>query len=320
MANNTGLAEHHASVTVDAPVHQVYGMFTHFNDFPKFMSFVKEVTYYDEQRSHWVAEVVGRHEWDAVNENWVEDQQIGWHSTSGLENFGRVTFQPMGVQQTRVDVFVNYNPPAGVLGDLGENLGVGSRFDSTLQHDLDNFARMVHQAPQGALDPTSSNYLFHEGSAAAKGTTTQRQNETMADQGSYPQGNSQQSDYQQGNSPQQQGSYSQSGSPQQQGNYPQGNYSQTDYQQGNSPQQQGNYQPDAGTTYSTGTGSDYTTDRGTGYTSDTPNTDYGTNRPVMDRDIISGNTPRDRENVTPMPPDTGTSNPVMPPDRERTDY
>jgi len=342
MANNTGLAEHHASVTVDAPVHQVYGMFTHFNDFPKFMSFVKEVTYYDEQRSHWVAEVAGRHEWDAVNENWVEDQQVGWHSTNGLENFGRVTFQPMGVQQTRVDVFVNYNPPAGVLGDLGENLGVGSRFDSTLQHDLDNFARMVHQAPQGALDPTSSNYLFHEGSAAAKGTTTQRQNETMADQGSYPQGNSQQSDYQQGNSPQQQGSYSQSDSPQQQGNYPQGNYSrsdsqqdnypqqqgnypqgnysQTDYQQGNSPQQQGNYQPDAGTTYSTGTGSDYTTDRGTGYTSDTPNTDYGTNRPVMDRDIISGNTPRDRENVTPMPPDTGTSNPVMPPDRERTDY
>ena len=60
MANNTGMAEHHVSVTVDAPVHQVYSMFTHFNDFPKFMSFVKEVTYYDDQRSHWVAEVAGR--------------------------------------------------------------------------------------------------------------------------------------------------------------------------------------------------------------------------------------------------------------------
>jgi len=286
MANNTGMAEHHVSVTVDAPVHQVYSMFTHFNDFPKFMSFVKEVTYYDDQRSHWVAEVAGRHEWDAVNENWVEDQQVGWHSTNGLENFGRVTFQPMGAQQTRVDVFINYNPPAGVLGDIGENLGVGSRFDSTLQHDLDNFARMVQQAPQGALDPASSNYLFHEGSAAAKGTTTQRQDATMGDQS----------------------------------NYPQGTYPQSDYQQGNNPQQQGNYQPNAGTTYSPGTGSDYMTEPGTGYTSDTPSTDYATNRPVMDRDIISGNTPRDRENVTPMPPDTGTSNPVMPPDRERTDY
>src|SRR6266566_6590775 len=235
------LTEHHASVTVNAPVHQVYALFTHFNDFPKFMSFVKEVTYYDEQRSHWVAEVVGRHEWDAVNENWVEDQQVGWHSTNGLENFGRVTFQPMGAQQTRVDVFINYNPPAGVLGDIGENLGVGSRFDSTLQHDLDNFARMVQQAPQGALDPASSNYLFHEGSAAAKGTTTQRQDATMGDQGNYPQGNYQQSTYSQ-----QEGSYSQSDYPQQQGNYPQGNTSQSDDQQGNYPQQQGNYQPNAG--------------------------------------------------------------------------
>ncbi len=308
MANNTGMAEHHVSVTVDAPVHQVYSMFTHFNDFPKFMSFVKEVTYYDDQRSHWVAEVAGRHEWDAVNENWVEDQQVGWHSTNGLENFGRVTFQPMGAQQTRVDVFINYNPPAGVLGDIGENLGVGSRFDSTLQHDLDNFARMVQQAPQGALDPASSNYLFHEGSAAAKGTTTQRQDATMGDQSNYPQGTYPQSDYQQGNNPQQQG------------NYQQGTYPQSGYQQGDYSQQQGNYQPNAGTTYSPGTGSDYMTEPGTGYTSDTPSTDYATNRPVMDRDIISGNTPRDRENVTPMPSDTGTSNPVMPPDRDRSDY
>ena len=173
------MKEHHASVTVNAPVHQVYGLFTHFNDFPKFMSFVKEVTYYDEQRSHWVAEIAGRHEWDAVNQDWIPDRQIGWHSIKGLENTGRVTFQSLGPNQTRVDVYISYNPPAGVLGDVGEKAGVGSRFDSALQQDLTNFARMVDHAPPGALDPTSSNYLFHSGSAAAKGTTTSRQNETM---------------------------------------------------------------------------------------------------------------------------------------------
>jgi uncharacterized membrane protein len=43
------MAEYHAAVTVNAPVHQVYTLFTHLHDFPKFMSFVKEVTYYDEQ-------------------------------------------------------------------------------------------------------------------------------------------------------------------------------------------------------------------------------------------------------------------------------
>jgi len=29
------MAEHQASVTIDAPVEQVYALFSHFNDFPK---------------------------------------------------------------------------------------------------------------------------------------------------------------------------------------------------------------------------------------------------------------------------------------------
>jgi len=179
-------AAHHASVTVDASAHQVYTLFSHFNDFPKFMSFIKEVTYYDDQTSHWVAEVAGRHEWDAVNDQWIPDRQIGWHSTKGLDNFGKVTFEPVGPSQTKVDVFINYNPPAGVLGDVGEKLGAGSRFEHALQNDLNHFARMVDEAPPGALDPTSSNYLFHSESATAKGRTTARQDETMQQQ--YPEG------------------------------------------------------------------------------------------------------------------------------------
>ncbi len=173
------LAEHQASVAVKAPVHQVYALFTHFNDFPKFMSFVKEVTYRDSQHSHWVADVAGRHEWDAVNQDWSEDHQIGWRSTSGLENTGRVTFEPLGSDQTRVTVNVAYNPPAGILGDAAEKAGIGHRFDQALQHDLEHFAEMVQQAPRDALDPTSSNYLFHKDSAAGKGTTTPRQDQTM---------------------------------------------------------------------------------------------------------------------------------------------
>jgi len=81
--------------------------------------------------------------------------------------------------QTLVDVYLSYNPPAGVLGDVGEKLGAGSRFEKALQQDLDNFARMVDQAPTGALDPQSSSYLFHSGSAAAQGKTTDRQNASM---------------------------------------------------------------------------------------------------------------------------------------------
>ena len=63
--------------------------------------------------------------------------QIGWRSTSGLENVGMVIFEPVGPTQTRVDVLIAYNPPAGVVGDLAEHLGAGARFDQVLQHDLD---------------------------------------------------------------------------------------------------------------------------------------------------------------------------------------
>lgn len=170
---------HTASVTVNAPVHQVYQLFSHFNDFPKFMTFVKEVTYQDDQTSHWSADVLGNREWTAVNENWSPDRQIGWRSTSGLENSGQVTFEPQGADQTRVTVTINVNPPAGILGDAVEALGGGKHFDAKLQHDLDQFAQMVAQAPPGALDPESSNYLFHGDSAAAKGRTTESQDASM---------------------------------------------------------------------------------------------------------------------------------------------
>lgn len=173
------MAQHRATVTIEAPTDQVYALFTHFNDYPKFMTYVQEVTYIDDKRSHWVVDVVGRHEWDAINEDWIEDRQIGWRSTSGTANSGRISFEPLGKYGTRVTADITYDPPAGLLGAIGEALGGGSLFESRLQHDLEHFARMVAEAPSGALDPTSSAYLFHRDSAVAKGATTPAQDRTM---------------------------------------------------------------------------------------------------------------------------------------------
>jgi uncharacterized membrane protein len=71
------------------------------------------ITYHDEQNSLWVTEVVGRHEWDAVNENWLANRQIGWRSRKGLENAGRVTLQPQGPNQTLVTVYITYTLQVG---------------------------------------------------------------------------------------------------------------------------------------------------------------------------------------------------------------
>ena len=174
------MPEQHASVTIHAPVEQVYALFTHFDDFPKFMHFVKEVTYYDEQRTHWVVHVLNDHEWDAVNEDWIPNKQVGWRSTRGLQNTGKVKFRAISPQQTIVDVYLHYIPPTGPLGVLGDSLGGNSYFARILQEDLNHFAAMVEQAPPGALDPMSSHYLFHKESAVTRGETTERQKAVMA--------------------------------------------------------------------------------------------------------------------------------------------
>jgi hypothetical protein len=174
------MAEHSASVTVNAPIHQVYGLFTHLNDFPKFMSFVQEVTYYDDERSHWVVHVGRHYEWDAVNEDWIPDQQVGWRSFNGLQNSGKVKFRALGPERTSVDVYIQYMPPSGPLGQLGETLGVGAYFATVLERDLQHFAHMVENAPPGSLDPMSSHYLFHDESAASKGIVTPKQLEAMS--------------------------------------------------------------------------------------------------------------------------------------------
>jgi uncharacterized membrane protein len=173
------MAEHQVTVTVNAPIHHVYMLFTHFNDYPKFMTYVKEVTYLDDQRSHWVVDVVGRHEWDAVNEGWAPDREIGWRSTSGVPNSGRIRFEPRANDVTLVIATITYSPPAGVVGQAVEALGGGAQFEARLVHDLEHFAQMVAAAPPGALDPTSSSYLFHAESAAARQQTTPAQDQTM---------------------------------------------------------------------------------------------------------------------------------------------
>jgi uncharacterized membrane protein len=156
------LRVHGATVTVNAPVHEVYQLFTHFDQFPKFMKFVKEVTYLDKehQRTHWVADVFGHDEWDAVNEDWIEDRQIGWRSTSGLKNSGRVAFSEAGPGKTWINVQMTYDPSGGFIGVIVNNLGVSSRFDEALQESMNEFARLVDNAPPGGLNPNSPNYVF----------------------------------------------------------------------------------------------------------------------------------------------------------------
>jgi len=137
-------------------------MWAHFEDFPRFLRHVKEVQELGDGRSRWVVDMMGRQEWTAVNEDWIEQRQIGWRTTEGdVTHSGRVTFEALGPGRTRIQVRIDYDPPGGLLGDLGDFLGAGKAFERALQQDLDDFARMVNEARPEELEHAGERYLFH---------------------------------------------------------------------------------------------------------------------------------------------------------------
>jgi|GEM_PF-1881691 uncharacterized membrane protein len=131
---------HTASIIVQAPVDKVYALWTRFPEYPNLLSHVRSVSYIDRERTRWIVNIVGRHEWAARNENWIPDRQIGWRSIDGLGNRGLVVFAPSPDGSTVVDVTIEYSPPAEMLGAIGEILGAGKAFEQQLRGDLERFA------------------------------------------------------------------------------------------------------------------------------------------------------------------------------------
>src|SRR5882724_10138402 len=74
------------TIEIDAPVNKVYNQWTQFEEFPRFMEGVEQVTQLDDTRLHWVATVAGRRkEWDARITEQVPDMRIAWTSESGAQ-------------------------------------------------------------------------------------------------------------------------------------------------------------------------------------------------------------------------------------------
>jgi uncharacterized membrane protein len=133
---------------VDAPVEQVYDFWTDYENFPRFMSNVREVQDLGGGRSHWVVSGPGGVpiEWDSVLTEEIPGETIAWRSRPGsmLENAGAVRFSPQG-EGTRVDLRLCYNPPAGGAGQaVAELLGADPR--AKLNEDLGRLKALLESA------------------------------------------------------------------------------------------------------------------------------------------------------------------------------
>jgi uncharacterized membrane protein len=103
-----------------APVEEVFGFWARFENFPRFMSHLKEVRDLGGARSHWVAEGPGGMpiSWDAEITEYKKNERLGWRSVPGssVNTEGVVKFTPDRNGGTRVAIQMCYCPPAGVLG------------------------------------------------------------------------------------------------------------------------------------------------------------------------------------------------------------
>jgi uncharacterized membrane protein len=104
----------HSFVEVNVDVSTAYNQWTQFESFPQFMDGVKSVTPQGPSRSHWVVKMAGAtQEFDTEITEQTPDQVIAWKSTDGRHT-GRVTFEPWGPSETRVDIRFGWEP-AGVV-------------------------------------------------------------------------------------------------------------------------------------------------------------------------------------------------------------
>jgi uncharacterized membrane protein len=126
------------SIHVAAPVEEVFGFFGTFENFPRFMSHVREVRPAGEGLWHWTVRGPANLpvEWDARITDLVASQVIAWQSVAGsqVETSGVVRFEPEA-GGTRMDVRMSYSPPAGLLGHAVASL-LGKDPKKQLDDDL----------------------------------------------------------------------------------------------------------------------------------------------------------------------------------------
>jgi uncharacterized membrane protein len=125
------------TITIEAPVEDVFAFWTAYENFPRFMSRVLDVRPSGRDRqSHWtVAGPAGIPiEFDAEVSAFRPDEAFGWRTLDGslVAHAGLVQFEPAGEGRTRVHIRMSYNPPGGWLGH-----GVAAAFGVDPKSSLD---------------------------------------------------------------------------------------------------------------------------------------------------------------------------------------
>lgn len=135
------------SVVVDVPLSTAYNQWTQFEEFPRFMEGVQQVTQLADDRLEWVVEIAGvRRQWVAKILEQAPDRKVAWTAVEGATNAGEVTFDELGEGRTEVHLTLEYEPE-GFVESMGDRLNLVER---QAEGDLGRFKEFVEAHPRAS--------------------------------------------------------------------------------------------------------------------------------------------------------------------------
>lgn len=158
------------TIHIDAPVEKVFEFWTHHENFPKFMSKVREVRDLGEGRYQWkVAGPAGlMFEWEGTIVEQIPGELQRWESAPGsiITQSGVARFQPGHNGGTQIDIHLVWQPPAGALGHAFATL-FGADPKSDLDADLMRMKSYIEtgHAPRDAAQPAQKSSTATTGGA-----------------------------------------------------------------------------------------------------------------------------------------------------------
>jgi uncharacterized membrane protein len=139
----------HKTINIQAPINVVYDFWNKLENFPRFMSRVREVLDRGNGISHWVVEGPGGVpvEWDAMITKFIPNRVLAWKSLpgTGIDSAGVIRFDPNPDGSTRVNIRFSYNPPMGEVGEAAAEL-FGIDPESQLDADMMRMKNLVEGA------------------------------------------------------------------------------------------------------------------------------------------------------------------------------
>ncbi|NRF65611.1 SRPBCC family protein [Aquincola sp. S2] len=153
-AANDGDIDIEASLLIDATPERVFEIWSNCENYPRFLSHVKEARPLGDGRSHWIAEGPAglRLEWMSELTDRVPSRLLCWRSTAdaAIEQIACVRLEPAG-EGTRVSVRFVYRVPQGALSHA-----VATLLGRDPQQEIDDDLKRMKQFAESGVAPTEA--------------------------------------------------------------------------------------------------------------------------------------------------------------------